>query len=101
MNDGQGLLVRRIVFLSNADTIGLDDVPRHYPRPGKVQCRHTGRFFSAWGSWGESTRGATGVIGKQARLNYSMSIGHGEIIDDELGPPRIESPNVNEHAQLW
>ena len=52
-------------------------------------------------NWGESTRGATGVIGKQARLNYSMSIGHGEIIDDELGPPRIESPNVNEHAQLW
>ncbi len=34
-------------------------------------------------------------------LHYAMNIGHGDIIDDELGPPRVEAPNVNEHAQLW
>ncbi len=52
-------------------------------------------------NWGESTRGASGLVSKRFPLNYSMSVGHGEIIDDELGPPRVESPNVNEHAQLW
>ncbi len=52
-------------------------------------------------NWGQSTLGANGTISKQFPLNYAMSIGHGDIIDDELGPPRVEAPNVNEHAQLW
>ena len=30
-----------------------------------------------------------------------MKLGRGEIIDDELSPPRIESPSVSEHPQLW
>ena len=29
-----------------------------------------------------------------------MNLGHGEIIDDEPGPPHIDA-NINEHAQLW
>ena len=52
-------------------------------------------------NWGQSTLGANGVVSKQFPLNYSMSLGRGEIIEDELGPPRVETPNVNEHAQLW
>ena len=52
-------------------------------------------------NWGQSTTGANGVISRQFSLHYAMSIGHGEIVDDELGPPRVEAPNVNEHAQLW
>ena len=51
-------------------------------------------------NWGESTRGMKGVISKRYPINYSMSVGHGEVIDDETGPPYIEA-HVNEHAQLW
>ena len=29
-----------------------------------------------------------------------MSLGHGEVVDEEGGPPYIEA-KVNEHAQLW
>jgi hypothetical protein len=29
-----------------------------------------------------------------------MGLGHGEIIDDEQSPPRIETL-INEHRQLW
>jgi hypothetical protein len=29
-----------------------------------------------------------------------MSVGHGEMIEDEGGPPYVEAV-VNEHAQLW
>ncbi len=51
-------------------------------------------------NWGESTKGAKGVISSRAPLNYSMNRNHGEVIDDESGPLRIET-NVSEHAQLW
>ncbi|MGD9895216.1 MAG: Rieske 2Fe-2S domain-containing protein, partial [Dehalococcoidia bacterium] len=51
-------------------------------------------------NWGESTRGASGAIIRNFPLNYSMGRRHGEVIDDELSPPRIEEP-TNEYAQLW
>ncbi len=51
-------------------------------------------------NWGESTRGARGVISKRFPLNYSMNLGHGEILEEEGGPPHIEAA-VNEHGQLW
>ncbi len=51
-------------------------------------------------NWGQSTMGMRGVISSKYPINYAMSLGHGEIIDDETGPPRIEG-HVNEHAQLW
>ncbi len=51
-------------------------------------------------NWGQSTRGMSGVITSRYPVNYSMGIGHGEMITDELGPKRVET-NVNEHAQLW
>jgi hypothetical protein len=52
-------------------------------------------------NWGESTRGANGVVSRRFALNYSMSIHRGDITDDEYQLPRVETPNVNEHAQLW
>ena len=52
-------------------------------------------------NWGQSTLGMKGVVSRKFPVNYSMSLGHGEFIDDELSPPRIESPNVTEHPQLW
>jgi phenylpropionate dioxygenase-like ring-hydroxylating dioxygenase large terminal subunit len=52
-------------------------------------------------NWGESTRGANGVVSRRFPLNYSMSIHRGDVIDDEYQLPRVETPNVNEHAQLW
>ena len=51
-------------------------------------------------NWAESTKGAHGVISSRYPLNYAMSLGHGVIEKDELGPPRIDAL-VNEHAQLW
>ncbi len=52
-------------------------------------------------NWGQSTLGAFGTVSRRHPLNYSMGLGRGEIIDDELSPPRIESPSVTEHPQLW
>ncbi|MGE0057434.1 MAG: SRPBCC family protein [Dehalococcoidia bacterium] len=51
-------------------------------------------------NWGQSTRAMRGVISRQYPLNYSMDKRHGEVIEDELGPPRIFT-QVNEHGQLW
>ncbi len=52
-------------------------------------------------NWGESTRGSFGAATREHPLNYAMNLGRGEIIDDELSPPRIESSTVSEHPQLW
>ncbi len=52
-------------------------------------------------NWGQSTRGMVGTASQRHPLNYSMNIGRGEIIDDEISPPRIETPTVSEHPQLW
>jgi nitrite reductase/ring-hydroxylating ferredoxin subunit len=51
-------------------------------------------------NWGQSTRGSRGIAARRHPLNYSMNIGRGEVIEDESGPPRIET-HLNEHAQLW
>jgi phenylpropionate dioxygenase-like ring-hydroxylating dioxygenase large terminal subunit len=51
-------------------------------------------------NWDQSTRGTVGTVSKRFPLNYSMGVGHGEIREEELGPPRILT-TVNEHAQLW
>ena len=51
-------------------------------------------------NWNESTRGTRGAISRRYPFHYAMNLGHGEVIEDELGPPRIDS-NLNEHGQLW
>ena len=51
-------------------------------------------------NWGESTRAMAGVISRRHPLNFAMNLGRGEVLDDESGPPHIET-EVNEHAQLW
>ncbi len=51
-------------------------------------------------NWQQSTRGALGAVTMRYPLNYTMGLGHGEIIDDEGHPPRIETP-VSEHPQRW
>ena len=51
-------------------------------------------------NWGESPRGAIGTISRRWPLNYSMNLGRGTVIDDETGPPRVET-RINEHAQVW
>jgi len=52
-------------------------------------------------NWDQSTRGTVGTVARRYPLNYSMGLGRGEIIEDELSPPRIESSSVTEHPQLW
>jgi phenylpropionate dioxygenase-like ring-hydroxylating dioxygenase large terminal subunit len=51
-------------------------------------------------NWGESTKGTASVMVRRYPLNYSMNIGHGEVVDDENGPPHIDGGD-NEHSQLW
>ncbi len=51
-------------------------------------------------NWGQSTMGMRGNVAKRFPIHYAMGMGHGEIIDDEGSPPRIET-HVNEHAQFW
>jgi len=51
-------------------------------------------------NWDQSTRGTRGLVSKRYPLNYAMGLGKGEILEEELGPPRIIT-SINEHAQLW
>ncbi len=82
---------------------------RTTPEKHGAQLQHAVHSFGPAGmleqddgeNWGQSTMGTLGISTRRYPLNYAMSIGHGEIIDDELSPPRIESPNVTEHPQLW
>ena len=52
-------------------------------------------------NWGQSTRGMVGAVSKTYPLNYTMNVGRGEVIEDELGSPRVETLGVTEHGQLW
>ena len=51
-------------------------------------------------NWAGGSQNVRGVVSRRYPLNYAMGLGHGEIIEDELDQPRIET-RVNEHAQLW
>jgi hypothetical protein len=51
-------------------------------------------------NWDQSTAAMKGVVSSRYPLNYSMGLHHGDIIEDEDGPPRIQT-HCNEHAQLW
>ncbi len=51
-------------------------------------------------NWGQSTTAMGGNVSSKYPLHYAMMLGRGEIINDELSPPRIET-NTNEHPQLW
>ena len=51
-------------------------------------------------NWDQSTYGSRGEVVRQYDLNYTMGVGHGEIIEDELGPARIETL-YHEYAQRW
>ncbi len=51
-------------------------------------------------NWDQSTRAMRGVVTKRYPIHYAMGLGHDEVIDDETGPPHVETA-VNEHAQLW
>src|SRR5262249_2803149 len=51
-------------------------------------------------NWGQSTIGTMGTVSRRFPLNYNMNHGHAVVIEDETGPPHIET-NINEHAQLW
>jgi len=51
-------------------------------------------------NWDQSTTGCKGVISSKYPLHYAMGRNHDEIIEDELGPPRVEN-FINEHMQFW
>ena len=51
-------------------------------------------------NWDQSTSAAGGLVAQRYELNYTMSLGYGEVVEDELSPPRIETI-TNEHCQLW
>ena len=51
-------------------------------------------------TWEQSTRGARGIVSRKFPLHYGMGLGHGEYVEDDDGPPRIET-RANEHTQRW
>ena len=78
------------------------------PETQRMQVRASNRHFGPAGmfeqddgeNWDQSTAGARGNISQRYDLNYAMGLGHGTIVDDGQGPPRIDTL-TNENAQLW
>ncbi len=78
------------------------------PEIQRMQVRASNRHFGPGGmfeqedgeNWEQSTFGARGVVTQRYNLNYTMGLGHGEIVNDGQSPPRIDSL-TNEHCQLW
>jgi phenylpropionate dioxygenase-like ring-hydroxylating dioxygenase large terminal subunit len=78
------------------------------PEVQRMQARASNRHFGPAGmfeqddgeNWDQSTAGAHGVMARRFDLNYAMALGHGELVEDGQGPPRIDTL-TNENAQLW
>lgn len=78
------------------------------PETQRMQVRASNRHFGPAGmfeqddgeNWDQSTAGARGNISQRYDLNYAMGLGHGKVVDDGQGPPRIDTL-TNENAQLW
>jgi hypothetical protein len=51
-------------------------------------------------NWDQSTFGARSRVARRYPLNYSMGLGHGEVVHDDLSPPRIDIL-TNEYCQMW
>jgi phenylpropionate dioxygenase-like ring-hydroxylating dioxygenase large terminal subunit len=51
-------------------------------------------------NWTLGTLGTKSPIGRRKPFNYAANLGRGQIIEDELGPPRIYAAPA-ENAQLW
>jgi len=53
-------------------------------------------------NWQLSTAGSVSTGMRKYPLNYTMGVGHGEVINDELTTyPRIEAHHANEHYMRW
>jgi hypothetical protein len=78
------------------------------PEIQRAQVQASNRHFGPGGmfeqedgeNWDQSTFGARGKVARRYDLNYSMAVGHGEVVVDEQSPPRIDVL-TNEHCQLW
>ena len=78
------------------------------PEAARAQLFGSNRHFGPGGvfeqddgeNWDQSTNGSSTTVARRYDLNYSMSLGYGEVVEDELSPPRIETI-TNEHCQLW
>lgn len=78
------------------------------PELQRLQVRNSNRHFGPAGmfeqddgeNWDQSTAGTRGAVSQRYDLMYEMAIGEGTVVEDDLGPPRINSV-TNEHAQLW
>ena len=51
-------------------------------------------------NWDQSTRGTRGLIARRHPLNFTMGLGHGEVLKEDSDAGHIVT-KVNEHAQLW
>jgi phenylpropionate dioxygenase-like ring-hydroxylating dioxygenase large terminal subunit len=52
-------------------------------------------------NWMQSTTASMGVVSKRYPLHYAMGLGHGEVIEEESQPPRLEPATQSEHSQRW
>jgi hypothetical protein len=51
-------------------------------------------------NWTLATYGTRSPRARTMPFNYTANLGHGQVIEEELGPARV-SGAPNEHAQLW
>jgi phenylpropionate dioxygenase-like ring-hydroxylating dioxygenase large terminal subunit len=77
------------------------DIQREQVRASNRHFGPAGMFEQEDGeNWDQSTFGARMRVARRYPLHYGMALGHGEVVQDDQGPARIEQL-TNEHAQLW
>jgi phenylpropionate dioxygenase-like ring-hydroxylating dioxygenase large terminal subunit len=78
------------------------------PELRRMQVRASNRHFGPAGmfeqddgeNWDQSTAGAQSPVARRYDLNYSMGLGHGDVVHDDRSPGRIDAL-TNENGQLW
>lgn len=80
------------------------------PEIRREQARGSNRHFGPAGmfeqedgeNWDQSTFGCKGRVARNYDLNYTMGVGHGEVVrhDEQGSPPRVDIL-TNEYCQRW
>jgi hypothetical protein len=78
------------------------------PEEQRAHVRASNRHFGPAGmfeqddgeNWDQSTRGTAGPVSRPYDLNYSMGLGHENLVYEGDSPPRFDTL-TNEHAQRW
>lgn len=88
------------MMLAFADMSEPPEARRAFARAVQRLSGPAGVLGHAGEPWEQATALCRTLGARHIPLNFQMGLGHGELIDDEQSPPRIETL-VNEHRQLW